>query len=324
MTAGTKVLYFVGKGRSGTTLLDNVLGQLDGFVSTGEITKLWTWGFGHGWRCGCGRIVPECPFWTAVIDAGFDRPVDPEELAALQGRVLSWSNLPRLLAHGSGRGGRWEDLERFAAVTGRVYDGIRRVSGARVIVDSSKWPASPTALGLVPGVEVSLLHLVRDPRAVVHSWRRRKAWTDREADAEMPRYGALYSMASYAARNLAAEALVARRGANALRLRYEDLAADPTAAVRRVLALVGEPTPERLFSDGRVVRLSPTHTAGGNPNRLATGTVTIRPDERWRAEQSRRDRLVATVAGAPFLWRYGYPWRTGGDGHRLVSHGGGA
>ncbi|MGI8574509.1 MAG: sulfotransferase [Egibacteraceae bacterium] len=324
MTAPPKVLYFVGKGRSGTTLLDNVLGQLDGFVSTGEITKLWTWGFDQRWRCGCGRSIPECPFWQAVINVGFAQRPDIAQLVALQERVLSWWKVPRLLAHGRGYGGRWEDLERFAAVTGRVYEAIAEVSGARVIVDSSKWPASPTALGLVPGVQTFLLHLVRDPRAVVHSWRRRKVWTDREVEAEMPRYSAPYSMASYAARNAVAEALVARRGVRALRLRYEDLAADPAAALRRVLALVDEPMPEGLFADGPVVRLAPTHTAGGNPNRLATGVITIRPDERWRLEQSRRDRLIATVAGAPFLWRYGYPLRPGRDGHALLPPGGGA
>jgi len=33
----TKVLYIAGWGRSGSTILDNVLGQLDGCFSTGEL-----------------------------------------------------------------------------------------------------------------------------------------------------------------------------------------------------------------------------------------------------------------------------------------------
>ena len=37
----TKILYVAGWGRSGTTLLDNVLGQVEGFVSTGELHNIW-------------------------------------------------------------------------------------------------------------------------------------------------------------------------------------------------------------------------------------------------------------------------------------------
>lgn len=36
-----KVLYVIGWGRSGSTILDNVLGQLDGCFSTGELHYFW-------------------------------------------------------------------------------------------------------------------------------------------------------------------------------------------------------------------------------------------------------------------------------------------
>lgn len=306
-----KVLYFIGKGRSGTTLLDNVLGQIDGFVSTGEITKLWTWGFQSGWSCGCGRPVPECPFWRDVLDAGFGRDElpDVDAVVALQERVLRWPNVPRLLAASRITAARWDDLEEFADITGRVYRGVAEVSGARVIVDSSKWPAAPTSLGIVPDTDVYLLHLVRDPRAVAQSWRRRKAWTDREDGEEMPRYSVWYSMASYWARNVVAEILAARRSAQALRLRYEDFSAAPRETLESLAHFVGEELPRGFLEEGPVVRLSPTHTAGGNPNRLTVGEVTIRSDERWRAEQSRFDRLVATATGWPLMLRYRYPVR---------------
>jgi hypothetical protein len=51
------VLFVVGSGRCGSTLLDILLGQIDGFFSTGELHSLWWAGILEGRRCGCGLAV---------------------------------------------------------------------------------------------------------------------------------------------------------------------------------------------------------------------------------------------------------------------------
>ena len=48
-----KVLFVGGFGRSGSTLLDNVLGQVDGFASCGEISYLWDRGLEQDRLCSC-------------------------------------------------------------------------------------------------------------------------------------------------------------------------------------------------------------------------------------------------------------------------------
>lgn len=303
------VLYFVGKGRSGTTLIDNVLGQVDGFVSTGELNKLWTWGFQHGWSCGCGEPIPACPFWNAVLDAGWADTARPEteRMVRLHRAVLRWPNVPRLLLHrGRALPTGWYALDEYCAVLERLYRGIAEVSGAQVIVDSSKWPAAPTALDLVPGIDVRLLHVVRDPRAVVNSWQRVKRWRDRGDGQQMPRYGVLYSMASYWARNVVAEVLARGRSERFLRVRYEDLVDDPQRWFGRIVRFCGGDPAGLPLSDGKV-RMGPSHTAGGNPDRLTTGQVEIRPDERWREELDAVDGLLATALGLPLVRRYDYP-----------------
>lgn len=59
-----KVLYSVGKGRSGSTLLDAVLGHLDGFFAAGEVFDLLEMGLIWGYLCGCSRPVPDCGMWS--------------------------------------------------------------------------------------------------------------------------------------------------------------------------------------------------------------------------------------------------------------------
>jgi hypothetical protein len=56
------------------------------------------------------------------------------------------------------------------------------------------------------------------------------------------------------------------------------------------------------------------HTVAGNPSRMASGPVLVRPDDEWVSRLPARRRLVITAAAAPLLHRYGYPWRSGDTG----------
>ena len=61
------VIYITGAGRSGSTLLSNILGQLPGAVSVGELYYLWARGLEDNILCGCGTPVRDCHFWTRVL-----------------------------------------------------------------------------------------------------------------------------------------------------------------------------------------------------------------------------------------------------------------
>lgn len=49
-----RVLSIVGYTRSGSTLLDSILGELDGVFSAGELHYLWERGLLEHRTCGCG------------------------------------------------------------------------------------------------------------------------------------------------------------------------------------------------------------------------------------------------------------------------------
>lgn len=303
------VLCIIGKGRSGSTLLDMILGQLDGVFSTGELGRLWEWGLTHGYRCGCGEPVDACPTWRPIVERAFEG--DPEREArrviAWQEHVLRWPRVPRLLLQRPGRLDGWPELEAYASHLSDVYRSIAERTGARVIVDSTKWPASPTPLGLVPGVDARIVQLVRDPRAVAFSWRRRKRWSDRPGEREMPRYGVLFSMASWWARNLTAETVRGRHPRDhSTTVRYEDLVRQPRDTIRMIAELVGAGDAELPFVDERTALLEPTHTVGGNPARLNNGRIELHVDDQWIDDQPTLDRVTGTLLGIPLLGRYGY------------------
>jgi hypothetical protein len=79
--------------------------------------------------------------------------------------------------------------------------------------------------------------------------------------------------------------------------------------VGRLAELVGE-APTRLpFRSETSVRLRPTHSVSGNPNRFATGTVEVRADDEWVKHMRRTDRALVTALTWPLLLRYEYALR---------------
>ncbi len=314
--ARVKVLFLAGKGRSGGTLLASLLGQLPGFFNIGELNRLWDWGLVSNHRCGCGLPVRECPTWAALLAradellAGTGIPPLPEAgIDRTQASVVRWPNMPRLLAAKPGRAARWPELDRYTTATSAVYRAIADVTGARVVVDSSRLPIEPVGLGLVPGVDVRVAQVVRDPRGVVYSWRRSRRMTDRDAEEYMPRFSALFTTTSWLARNLVVE-ILRRRHREVPVVHYDDLARDPASVLRGLAALVDEPAGDLAFLTSESAVLAPTHTVGGNPVRMTSGAVTITPDDEWRARMPRRDRIVATTVAVPLLRRYGLPVRS--------------
>lgn len=303
-----KVLYIMGKGRIGSTLLNNVLGQLEGFFAIGELGHLWDRGLIQGKRCGCGLPVPDCPVWSVVgarALAGDHGILTPETVLAWQRRVLEWRGVPRMLRQTPRASYSWDALGGYIDATRRVYAALGEVTGARWVVESTKLPAAPVPLGLMAGVDGYVVHLVRDPRAVVHSWKRTRRW-DPEDHEEMPRFGATYTTASWWMRNLLSEVVRRRRGpSTSLLVRYEDFVDDPKKTIASVLELIGEAIPDLSWLDEAELQLA-THSVGGNPLRLDPRPLALQRDEAWRTEQPLRDRLVATVFATPFLQRYGY------------------
>ena len=63
-----KVLYISGSGRSGSTLLSRLLGEIDGFINAGEAARyLFARYQPRDLPCGCGKAVQDCPFWKEII-----------------------------------------------------------------------------------------------------------------------------------------------------------------------------------------------------------------------------------------------------------------
>ena len=171
-------------------------------------------------------------------------------------------------------------------------------------------PGDPAPRGSVPGVDPYIVHLVRDPRAVAFSWRRKRTFLGRGDDVLMPRYGWEYSGVSWTARNALAE-IVKRRtpAARHLTLRYEDLVADPAGSLGLILGMLELGDAPLGFLHGRTARVRPNHSVAGNPSRMRTGCIHLESDDEWMERMGGRGWWAVTLLTAPLLRKYGYPIR---------------
>lgn len=313
-TRAVDVLYIGGMPRSGSTLFDLMVGQLPGHCDVGELFYLWRAGPLRDQRCACGEVFSACAFWRAVGDeafGGWDQ-VDPREMLELQRRVDTTSRLPLYLL-GRLLPGHARRVRRYLTVVVRLYAAIAAVSGAGVVVDSSKRPSTAHLLAGADGVDLRVVQVVRDPRGVVNSWSRQVPLPERGARPYIPRRPMRQTVRRWLTVNLLTEALAAR-GVPVVRLRYEDLVREPVAAMTLARRLTGgEPTPaDTAFLGPDGFSTGGGHAVAGGRIRMASGTVPLRLDEKWRRELPRWKQVVTVVATWPLMRRYGYRGPVGG------------
>lgn len=305
--AAVPVAFLGGHGRSGSTLISRVLGQVPGFCAVGELRYLWDQGVRRNRMCGCSARFRACPFWTEVGREAFGgwNQVDAREIEDLRRTIERNRYLPLLATPVLSPAFR-RRLERYGDIMERVYRAVRDVSGCEVVVDSSKFPSSAYFLRHVGGIDLRVVHLVRSSHGVCYSWSKTVERADRGGRL-MARHPPAQASLEWLGFNFATDALRVLRVPATL-LRYEEFVARPRAEIERVLAFLSRPrsAEDLAFIAGDAVDIGMDHSVAGNPVRLRTGWQPLRLDEEWRVALPPRTRRLVSVLTAPGIVRYGY------------------
>jgi hypothetical protein len=285
------VLYIIGYGRSGSTLLDIMLGNHPEVFGAGEAT----WIFKHfrqNIECSCGTSARSCPVWAGVFKRVGSDPKTAARLTLAGDRAIGIPN-----------------TEEYRKTWRTMFDALGRETGARWIVDSSKISRLQFnrlhMLGTLLPDPPLVVHLIRDPRAVMWSVRRGSNRRLAAGDTSFPRGREIRGVASWILANSMAELVRMSSGFPWRVLRYEDLVARPTSVLSALLKWMQlDPDPViRRLTDGRGFDVG--HSLSGNRMRSETRTVQIRPDSEWEEKLPAMTRLLALPA-VPLMRRYGY------------------
>jgi hypothetical protein len=296
----------VATGYSGTTLLSMLLDSHPRIVSIGELDNNIQ---GHlPYTCSCGQPIGACEFFTRVRELCGRQGVD---LDLENFRVRLGSDLgrnPRRLLFGAALHLQWLErardrlLEHLPIYRRHVQQIFNRnaaiaraaleVSGKDLFVDTSKTVARVPHLLRRPEIDLRLIHVVRDVRAV--------AWSNLKRDCERSR---IENTARYWVRTHQAALRLGRLVGEDryFRFRWEDFCASPEPVLARICEFLGV---EPLDLVPRVN--AETHHVIGNTMRLQP-VRPIRSDEAWREALEPSQRLAAERYAGEFSRRFGYP-----------------
>jgi hypothetical protein len=317
MTHRRKVLSIVGSGRSGTTILCNILGAVPGVFGAGELRWLWGRDLVEQRVCGCGETPSTCPVWGPVVERslglataelGTSRVTEVVgDIVLAQHQVNALAGRRRLLTSPGSQRPADPGLARLMDASVSLVNAIFDVTGANTVVDASKRPQEAAILAASGEFDHYVVHVVRDPRAVVHSWRHAKALPASTGRTVMPPKRSSKTVLRWMENAAGSEVL--RRHLEAdrwLTISYEDFAERPRETVDRILDHIGDLGPAPFTKDDTVL-LGENHNLSGNPSRFDTGEVRIVPDYKWMHAMPSRDQAAVTVATLPFLLKFGYP-----------------
>jgi Sulfotransferase family len=294
---------------TGSTLLGFLLDSHPACASIGAATGLTSRIDLETYRCSCGDRFLDCAFWQRVAarTAELGRPVTVFRTDYWNTHVrLSrrrWLNgvLIRSLGNASLNAARDAVIGRAGPIRRRMTEarraswGLARavldVTGASVFVDTARDHQRPRYLQGDPTLDVKVIHLVRDPRGNTASI--------------VKHTGVDVATAARQWRHYNREADRVREGfapETWMRLRYEDLCADPQGTLDRIAAFVGV-EPSALPTDLGTVE----HHVIGNSMRLK-GVGEIREDDAWKRTLTEADLRVIARATASVSHRLGYAW----------------
>lgn len=295
------IVYIVGRGHSGSTMLELLLNRNPSIAAMGEVNllplQLYRTGDKSRWigECSCNSRPLECPTWGPTLRKVQHRTkldletrplslrVSDEGLAEEFGWKKPWSVLTfkarRFFRKQSQNGSFLSSVfdnklfKPWAKTRDIIYESYSESCGVNILVDASKDYLQMVDLYRFSKHKVKVLYITRDVRG--HAWSsiRKKGET---AANEAATWKRLNENILHSLKHI--------EKPDWLHVKYEDLCSSTNQTLSRIFDFVGAPD-EQLDPDKEKQK---RHTIAGNRTRFRDLDV-IRHDEKWKENLSETD-----------------------------------
>lgn len=293
-----RIIYITSFIRSGSTLLSRMIAESENTFFVGESISFWQEGVLNNELCGCGSTVRECDFWKRILEDAGERwnKETVERLASISRKMQSFRKMLFISK---------EEISLLSENVGLLFELIFSHSNASVIIDSSKIPWFVHLLYRLKNFDVTVVHLIRDSRAVAYSLMRTKLKYEIDQKTlymlKAPPWKTsigwmLYLVSTYF--------LGLKNSLSYSSIRYEDLVSSPEEIMAGLCTYVD--LASNLIIEDRNIFLSRNHSLAGNPLKSDSGWIKLALDEEWETSMREGDRLITTLLTLPFLVKFHY------------------
>ncbi|HEY2180173.1 MAG TPA: sulfotransferase [Solirubrobacteraceae bacterium] len=272
-----RLVYVMGAGHSGSTILGITLGNCDGFFYAGELEE---------WL-----VTAAAPRWGAADRQAFWNSVK-ERVSDAEGLFGGSANWCLERSSASFRVDRWPARRRlrpaYRRVAQQLVEAVADAAGASCVIDTSHFPLRARELRELPGIDVRLIYLVRDARSVVASNTRELSphelaeirWRKLTMNADL-----------WLTQLLSIATFLTHPRDRRLFVRHEDFLADPYGVIRQILAMVdsdAEPpdldalTVEAPLQGNQLIRAERVAVRRAQPSPAPRDTFTSVAQAVWR------------------------------------------
>jgi hypothetical protein len=300
-----KIIYILGGGHSGSTLLDLILGSTEQSFSVGELMyvdfykgykNVKSFRLVRGRLCTCGEHFDECAFWSNVKFDDTDNVAKHETLTESL-RILF--NIMNPFEHWMKAKFR---LSPNREVYGKILAKAREFKPqVRYIVDSSKDPRRLYELLNDPDIgpeKLAVIHLIRDGRGYIYSYQKpQRLKGGRELRSTLP------CLFEWIVVNIISRRIIRKYKLEAFTLSYDRFADQPDEHLHRLGEYLGFDLETKTAL--QAIEQTVYHNVHGNPIRRRK-IEAIRRDTKWESFFSPVKKFLLTVVLYPFNRRWVY------------------
>lgn len=273
----TSIIYLLGAGRSGTTLLATVLNIHPEIITIGEMNQFFEH-ISYNKECSCGAKLNECSFWKIILD---ELELSKKQVfinAALTEQKEKHSNIIKYLLNPP------QEME-YHKIQEDVFRLVQKQAPSKWLLDSSKYIARYLLLKQNNKNKVKGIYIVRDVRGVINSFGK-QVQTSKSS---------LSTILYYLIINFFGQ-ITYWLNKDILKIKYEDFVTNPEQVTNIIY--------QHIFENPEWVSLPDIfqmpHIIGGN--RMKTNTnISINKDENWKQNISRVKQIAYYILTFPFM-----------------------
>ncbi|MBT8264216.1 MAG: sulfotransferase [Muriicola sp.] len=274
----TPIIYLLGAGRSGTTVLATVMNAHPNIHTAGELHQFYDHLLGKK-VCSCGNSLESCEFWQGIYKQYSEASEKFKLWRETCEEKEAHRNIPKYFISSTKE-------NTYNQIQSKLFAAIQTQTGNDYILDSSKYIARYLLLKRNKNLNVRGIYVVRDVRGVIASFKK-KVQSSRSP---------LSAIFYYLTVNIAAQ-WVCWLDKGVIKVRYEDFMDDPGGILQQILTKIAPELngPVSLPEDFEM-----PHIIGGNRMRN-NKTVKLSFDEKWKRDLSKWQIILYYCLASPIM-----------------------
>lgn len=280
-----KIIYIMGYGRSGSTLLDIVLGDNKDIVTTGALDNYFEW-VNKNLFCACGKKMDGCDYWSQVAQHNSFSKKDIKLVKKMESIVSFFIYKSR------------KKINKYKSLNNKLLNSISLNFSKNTIVDSSKTTSDclyrPLMLSKYCDINLKPIFLVRDPRAVVWSAMKKHGSPERETnDFKLLRF--VRTLISWNITNLLTLIIAKVYFKGFMFIKYEDFCKNPIDELHRIEDYTRVDLEDVIQKINQNKSINIGHNIGGNRLRFSKSVRAIKEDNSWESHMPKLYRYIVTI-----------------------------